>query len=129
MPTLLKRIRLFLGTTDAYIPILKAGYVLVAAALIALSQLGPEMIKMDHEAYKLKFEVELASKKPIEATDCTALGPQAPACFQAQHQLKTLEVSLRLWGNFVQNTAAVGTILVMVGLIGWLMPLFGKSEP
>jgi hypothetical protein len=129
MPTLIKRLRLFLGTTGAYIPILKAGYVLVAAALIALSQLGPEMIKLDHEAYKLKFEVEFASKKPIEATDCTAIGPQAPACFQAQHQLKTLEVTLRLWGIFVRNTAVVGTILVMIGLIGWLMPLFGKPAP
>jgi hypothetical protein len=56
---ILSRTKLFLGTSEAYLPILKAGYVLIAAALVAVSQFGPELIKQENETFKGMYEMAL----------------------------------------------------------------------
>jgi hypothetical protein len=125
--SLFSRVRLFLGTSEGYNPILRAGYILIAASLLALSQLGPEMVKLENESYKIKYEIEYAAKKPIEAIECGTMGTNEPLCRLAQHQIKTLRLSLELWAKFIRWSANLGITLLAVGLLGWLMPLLGYS--
>jgi hypothetical protein len=53
---LLSRLQVFLGTSEAYKAFFKGGFVLIASAVIALGQIGPELYTKDLEAHKLKFE-------------------------------------------------------------------------
>lgn len=122
------RLKFFLSTSEVYKPMFKAGYILIAAALIALSQVGPELIKIDHETYKLKFEVEYAIKQPVEGAECAKSGVNEPSCRLAQHQLNTLSVTLRMWSKFITTSGAVGTVLLIVGAFGWVLPLLTKRS-
>jgi hypothetical protein len=122
---ILSRTKLFLGTSEAYLPILKAGYVLIAAALVAVSQFGPELIKQENETFKGMYEIEYTAKKPISTIDCSTVGAQEPTCRLVQHQLKTHKTALDLWSGFIGGCAKGGITLLFLGLLGWLMPLFG----
>ncbi len=121
------RMQMFLGTSDAYKSIFKAGFVLVAAATIALGQVGPELYSKDLEANKLRFEAEYLMKVPItKTTDCTSAGENIVACRIAVHHMKSLDATLGLWQNFIELAACVGVALMGLGFVGFLMPLFGK---
>lgn len=121
------RLRKFLCTTDAYKSLFKAGFVLVASAVIALGQIGPELYSKDLEAHKLKFEAEYATKAPIDKwTDCTKAGTSEVACRLATHHMKTLDATLGLWETYIRLTLLIGTVLLGFGFLGFAMPLFGS---
>lgn len=122
------KIKLLLGTADVYKSLFKGGFVLVASAVIALGQIGPELYSKDLEAHKLKFEAEYAMKASIDnKTDCTKAGTNEVACRLATHHLKTLDATLRLWETFTELTFYVGALLLGLGFIGFVIPLSGSS--
>lgn len=128
--SIVDRIQYFLGTSDAYKVFFKGGFVMVASAVIALGQIGPDLYSKDLEAHKLKFEAEFAMKSPISgSTDCSSAGANEVSCRLAQHHLKTLDSTLGLWETYMRLTLFSGSVLLAVGTIGFLMPLFGKPKP
>ena len=123
------KLQLFLGISEAYKTIFNAGFVLVASALIGLSQLGPELYSKDLDAHKLKFEAEYLMKTTItKNTDCGAAGENTVVCRNAVHQLKTLDATLLLWQTFIEWAPKSGVVLMALGFLGFLMPLFGKPN-
>jgi hypothetical protein len=123
------RLEQFLGTPDVYKALLKVGFVLIASAVIALGQFGPDFYSKDVEAHKLQFETEFAIKQSINnKTDCSETGQNQASCRLAIHQLKTLESTLGLWESFMQLTFRTGAIIFTLGIIGFLMPLFGVQN-
>lgn len=125
--SILIRLQLFLGTSEAYKSLFKAGFVLVAASVIALAQIGPVLVANDLAAYRLKFETEFAMKRKIDKqTNCFTTGEQEASCRMVQHHLELLAVSTDLWVFYMKSTLYVGVVLMNLGMLGFLMPLFGQ---
>lgn len=125
--SMLTRLQLFLGTSEGYKSIFKAGFFLVAASVIALAQIGPMLVENDLEAHRLKFETEYAMKRKIDKqTNCYAAGAQEASCRMVQHHMELLTASADLWAFYMKSTLYAGVVLLNLGMLGFLMPLFGQ---
>jgi hypothetical protein len=61
-----------------------------------------------------------------KATDCSKAGQSEVICKLAKHHMLTLDTTLGLWASYMRLTLFAGVILLMFGLVGFAMPLFGK---
>lgn len=121
------RLQLFLGTSEAYKSLFNAGFVLVAASVIALAQIGPVLVENNLAAYNLKFETEFAMKRKIDnQTNCFMVGGQEAACRMVQHRMELLAATASLWFFYMKFTLYAGVVLLNLGMLGFLMPLFGQ---
>ncbi|GEM_PF-3560496 len=118
MSKCLNRIAAWIVSEECYSRLLKAGGVLLAAAMIGLAQVGPFLYDKDIQAYQAKYNIEAAARKEIDRIDCNALSANLVApCNLAKHELWTLKSCLQLFWWVVESCLGFGFLLIVVSVV------------
>lgn len=126
---LMKHISAKFTSEKGYSALFKAGVLLVGAALIALSQSGTFLYDKDLSAHKAKFAVESTTGKPLSETNCELLtSPLNSECLLAQHEIKTLSSSLKLFSRVVNVSLWFGICCVLAAILGFILAPFQRAQ-
>lgn len=100
----------------------------MAAAVISLGQMAPDLYSNDIEAHKLKFETEFQTKTLINnKTDCSNAGAQEASCKLVVHQMEAHESSIGLLHEWMKAAFLLGAMILFVGLGGLVASKWRES--
>lgn len=101
-----------------YSSLFKAGFVLLASAMIALAQTGTFLYNKDIQAYQAKYNIEAAAGRQLNGIhDCNALSANlVSACKLAKHELYTLKSALKLFNKIYDWCFYLGIALITLSM-------------
>jgi hypothetical protein len=112
------------STKESYAALFKAGFALLAASAVSLTQVGPQLAKQDSDYWKLRYAVETKARDQqepancrdqrdretradcfFESIDCSKLSESQADCLFAKHEgdsIKRYRGSFNWWFNRLQ---------------------------
>src|SRR5690554_6657440 len=112
-----------------YSGLFKAGVFILAAAVIAISQVGMFLYDKDIAAHERAFSIEAVAGKAIkQPEDCLNLNSDIFAdCKMVIHEMKNLDLSINLLKSFFKVSFVLGGLLLLISLTFFIAAAFKNN--